>query len=162
MPQWHHLRLLLLHAKSVVTYVCAYFLPSLCTVQPGSAHTFGRTTPESNNTADTTSMLPDLDVQASSKTSLCASPLPTDTASPIEKPIMTREMSQDLDHEVVGSSGPAGLVHLDNLAVSGQYPDDIEEPSELAPEGLSDASAPRPPFHSENAVTLTISQQGEF
>ena len=137
-------------------------LLTLCTGQTGNAHTSGRASPESNNNVDTTGMLPDLDVQASSNTSLCASPLPADTTSPIEKPFMTHEMSQKLDHEVVDSSGSAGLVHLDNLAVSGLYPDDIEEPSELAPVGLSDASGPRSPFCSENAVTLTISQQGEF
>ena len=139
-------------------------LPILLTLssgQTGSAHSSGRGTPESNNNTDTTGVLPDLDVQASSKTSICASPLPADTTSPIEQPFMTHEMSQELDHEAADSLSPAGLVHPDDLAVSGQYPGGIGEPSELAPVGPYDASAPHPPSHSEHAVILTISQQGE-
>ena len=161
MPQWHH-------------FICYCFVPNwfssmyvhtsyiiLYTGQPGSAHLSGRDTPEINNNADTSSMLPSLDVQASTKTSVCASPLSADITSPIEQTFMTHEMGQELDHEAVDSSSPSGLLHPDDLAVSGQYPDDIGEPSELAPVGPSDASGPRSSSHSEDAVTLTVSPQGE-
>ena len=157
MPQWH-----VCYCVMPNWFSPTCILLTLCTGQPGSAHLSGRDTPESNNNANTTSMLPDLDVQASSKTSLCANPLSSDTTSPIEQPFMTHRTSQELDHEAVDSSSQAGLVHPDDLALNGQYSDGIGEPSELAPVGPSDGSAPCPPSHSEDAVTLTISQQGEI
>ena len=124
-------------------------------------HLSGRGTPDSGGNIDTSGMLHGLDVQPSSKPSLCTSPLATETSTPPEQPFPTNEVSHELDHEAVDSPSLGLLLHPDDSALSGQHPDGIES-YELDPVRPSDTSAPLLRSHSEDAVTLATSEQGKI
>ena len=104
-------------------------------------------------------MLPEPDVQPSSETSLCTSPLPTDTSAPTEHPVTAHEdeVSHKLDHEAADSS----RLDQDDSTLSCQHPNELRDHCRLSPEYPSVTSAPLPPSCTEDTETLTTGQQGE-
>ena len=93
--------------------------------QPNSVHPSGRCTPEGSGIVDTATMLPEPDVQPSSETSFCTSPLPTDTSAPTEHPVTTHEdeVSHKLDHE--GADSPR--LDQDDSTLSRRHPNKIRD-----------------------------------
>ena len=104
-------------------------------------------------------MLPEPDVQPSSETSFCTSPLPTDTSSPIEHPVTAHEdeVSHKLNHEAANSP----RLDQDDSTLSSQHPNEIGDHCRLPPEGPCDTSAPRSSSCTEYAEMLGTGQQGE-
>ena len=104
-------------------------------------------------------MLPEPDVQPSSETSFCTSPLPTDTSTPTEHPVTAHEDegSHKLDHEAANNP----RLDQDDSTLSRQHPNEIRDHCRLSPEGPSDTSAQLPPSCTEDPETLATSQQGE-
>ena len=104
-------------------------------------------------------MLPEPDVQPSSETTFCTSPLPTDTRAPTEHPVTTHEdeVSHKLDHE--GADSPR--LDQDDSTLSRQHPNKIRDHCRLSPDGPSDTNAPRSSSCTEDAETLGTVQQGE-
>ena len=98
------------HIGRKYIWICCCHIYYICISnnagQPNSAHPSGRCTPEGSGIVDTATMLPGPDVQPSSETSFCTSPLPTDTSAPTEHPVSTHEdeVSHKLDHE--GADSP--------------------------------------------------------
>ena len=102
-------------------------------------------------------MLPD--VQPSSETSFCTSPLSTDTSATTEHPVTAHEdeVSHKLDHEAADSP----RLDQDDSTLSCQHPNEIRDDYRLSPEGPSDTSAPLPPSCTEDTETLATGLQGE-
>ena len=104
-------------------------------------------------------MIPEPDVQPSSETSFCTSPLPTDTSTPTEHPITAQEdeVSHKVDHEAANSP----RLDQNGSTLSCQHLNEIGDHCRLSPEGPSDTNALRSFSCTEDAVTLGTGQQGE-
>ena len=145
------------HINYNIDYVCI----SNNAGQPNGVHSSGRCSPEGEGIVDTANILPELDVQPSSETSFCTSPLPTETSAPIDQPVTDHEVSHELDHEAADSPRLGLLLGKDDSALSGQHLSITKDTCRLSPEGPSVTSAPLPPSCTEDTETLATGQQGE-